>query len=97
MAQVLRTKFEHCKCNYDRLLIVREAQTVLRTARYAPDKAFRRGTPEWKKAIALDKRISIEVAATYDVSSSYVRLIKSKYQAGTLEPPSRHHNRRRAQ
>lgn len=84
LAALLRAKFNRCDSDYSRLLVLKDAQQIVSTTRYAPDKAYRRGTLEWKLAIAQDERISVEVACAYGVSSSYVRALRSDLHNGRL-------------
>lgn len=72
-----RAKFNRCESDWKRLEVIGEAQRFLSQMRYAPDRAFIRGTLSWKLAIARDQRVSVEVACTYGVSSSYVRKLRA--------------------
>lgn len=84
LPRVLAKRFWDCDNNRERLIVIAEAQRLLRMAKLPPPKALIRGTREWRLAIATDKRISLEVALTYDVSSSYVRTLRGRLQAGKL-------------
>jgi hypothetical protein len=81
----LERKWARCTSEYERLLVIREAQQAIRSARHKPSDALIRGTSDWKLAIAQDLRPSTEVAEAYDVSSSYVRKIKGRFQEGILD------------
>lgn len=85
LAHFFRELYSAAKCNWDRMLVIKDAQTALRQVRYSPEKALVRGTREWKVAVATDQRISVEVACTWGVSSSYVRQLRAQLRDGKLD------------
>lgn len=80
----LHRRYKAADNNYDRLLVIKEAQAVLREGLYSVERAHIRGTLEWKLALARDPRISVEVAVAWGVSSSYVRQLRADLRDGKL-------------
>lgn len=74
----LRRRYAEADCNWDRLKIIGEAQTLSEAARGRPNPARRRGTSAWKRAIANDTRASAIVGEDFGVSASYVRKLRTQ-------------------
>jgi hypothetical protein len=76
LIRTLRDEYEECAHHLCRLEVIKKAQGIARTLRGNSDPARRRGTPQWRAAIAKDSRASALVAVDYDISASYVRKIR---------------------
>jgi hypothetical protein len=71
-----------CDDNWERIKIVKEAQRLARVAILPGDLRKRRGTKEWRKAIATDARASATVGLDFGVSASYVRKLRGEALRG---------------
>ena len=78
VAEVMVSRYDNCESNWERLLVVKQAQRIYRESREGQNPARRRGTREWRDAIANDTRASALVGRDYGISASYVRKIRNR-------------------
>lgn len=74
-----RLEFEECSTDAERLNVLGKLQRHINAARGGSLLAERRGTPEWKRAIATDTRASAVVAVEYGISASRVRQLRMEH------------------
>ena len=74
----LLERFKACRTEWSRLQVIKDAQDVLAQLRKGGFWDKKRGSDEWKQAIAMDTRASAIVAVEYGISASYVRRIRSE-------------------
>lgn len=73
-----RDQFNACTTHRERLEVIQQIYKQIAQARGGTELQQRRGTIEWKLAIARDERVSALVALDYGISASRVRQIRSE-------------------
>lgn len=80
-----RDQFNACTTHRQRIAVIQQIDKQIAQARGGSTLAQRRGTMEWKLAIARDTRVSALVALDYGISASRVRQIRSEAILGALK------------
>jgi hypothetical protein len=79
-----RLEWEECATNAERLDVLRRIDKQLSQQRGGSQLSARRGTREWKLAIARDTRASALVAIDHGISPSRVRQLRGELISGKL-------------
>jgi hypothetical protein len=80
--EMLMEQYQQATNNWERLEVIKYAQRLLSAARDPRDLSLRRGTRQWKEAIANDTRTSAIVARDFGISPSYVRKLRRRHHVG---------------
>lgn len=79
-----RDQFNRALTHRQRLEVIQQINRQIAQARGGTELSERRGTVEWKLAIATDDRTSALVAVDYGISASRVRQLRSEMIRGEL-------------
>lgn len=70
--QAMTSRFVGAKTNGGRRAVIWECLSYVRSARYSPDQRLRRGTEEWRLAVARDKRPTSVIERVYGVTRAEI-------------------------
>lgn len=79
-----RARYDRCTTNGERLDVLRQLDQYIAAHRGGTRLEQRRGTVQWKIAVATDERASAIVALDYGISASRVRQLRMELVAGKL-------------